>query len=197
MGPKAVVKRNQEGKIENECERVRHFWKWSVAAPWQCSTILSPCMSSLFHFTQEIKPKQWLPKSKPGPVNAKVHTTRTKQMILAFFDSKGLVYTNHMPKGPPWTLATLWMSWTCSWRCWRRRGGWQWQSKAGGSWNNAPVHTTAAVTNWMATRQIKWLNTDLFYFPGWRQSWLAALSPSQRWTSPRCTASGMSTEKRV
>ncbi len=194
MGPKAVVKQNREGKLENE---------WGISGNG-----LSPLHDnaqqychhvwvSLFRFTQEIKSKQWLPKSKPGPVKAKVHTTRTKQMILAFFDSKGLVYTNHMPKGTQWTLATLWMPWTCSWRCWRRRGGRQWQSKAGGSWNNAPVHTPAELTNWMTTRQIKWLNTDLFYFPGWRQSWLAAHSPSQRWTSPRRTAGGMRTAKRV
>jgi hypothetical protein len=30
--------------------------------------------------------RQWLPKGQPGPVKAKVHSTRTKQMIPAFFD---------------------------------------------------------------------------------------------------------------
>jgi histone-lysine N-methyltransferase SETMAR len=43
--------------------------------------------------------KQWIEKGKPGPIKAKVHTSRTKQMLLAFFDSKGLVYTHIVPKG--------------------------------------------------------------------------------------------------
>jgi hypothetical protein len=53
-----------------------------------------------FH-TPETKQQsmQWLPKDQPGPVKAKVHATRTKQMFLAFFDSKGLIYTNYMPRG--------------------------------------------------------------------------------------------------
>jgi hypothetical protein len=38
-------------------------------------------------------------------------------MVLAFFDSKGLIYTN--------------------------------------DWDNAPVHTTTRVTDWMKVRQIK------------------------------------------
>jgi hypothetical protein len=43
--------------------------------------------------------KQWLKKGEPGPIKAKVQATRTKQMVLAFFDAKGLIYTNYVPKG--------------------------------------------------------------------------------------------------
>ena len=42
---------------------------------------------------------QWLPKGQSGPIKAKVHTTRTKQMVLCFFNSKGLIYTNNVPGG--------------------------------------------------------------------------------------------------
>jgi hypothetical protein len=35
----------------------------------------------------------WIKKGQPGPINAKVHASRTKQTLLAFFDSKGLIYT--------------------------------------------------------------------------------------------------------
>ncbi len=54
----------------------------------------------LFH-TPETKQqsKQWLKKGKPGPIKAKVHTRRIKQIVLAFFDSKGLIYTNYLPWG--------------------------------------------------------------------------------------------------
>jgi hypothetical protein len=42
--------------------------------------------------------KQWHVKGSPGPIKAKVHATRKKQMVLAFFDSKGLIYTNFVPR---------------------------------------------------------------------------------------------------
>ena len=43
--------------------------------------------------------KQWILKGKPGPLKAKVQASRTKQMVLAFFDSKGLIFTNIVPRG--------------------------------------------------------------------------------------------------
>jgi hypothetical protein len=42
---------------------------------------------------------QWVKKGQPGPIKAKVHASRTKQMLLAFFDSKGLIYSHIVPKG--------------------------------------------------------------------------------------------------
>jgi len=30
---------------------------------------------------------------------SKVSVSRTKQRVLVFFDSKGLIYTNHVPRG--------------------------------------------------------------------------------------------------
>ncbi len=55
----------------------------------------------LFH-TPKMKQQseQWLKKGEPGPIKAKVHATREKQMVIAFFDSKGLIYTNYVPRGP-------------------------------------------------------------------------------------------------
>jgi hypothetical protein len=35
----------------------------------------------------------------PDPIKARVHASRTKQMLLAFLDSKGLVYTHIVQKG--------------------------------------------------------------------------------------------------
>jgi hypothetical protein len=59
---------------------------------------------------------QWLSKGQPGLVKAKVHTTRTKQMVLAFFDSKGLIYTNCMPRGTTVKANTSWRPWARSGR---------------------------------------------------------------------------------
>jgi hypothetical protein len=38
-------------------------------------------------------------KGTPGPVKVKIHDTRTKTMVLTFFDYKGMVYNNYVPKG--------------------------------------------------------------------------------------------------
>ena len=43
--------------------------------------------------------KRWVPKGEPGPIKALVQASRTKHMMLAFFDAKGLIYTNVVPKG--------------------------------------------------------------------------------------------------
>jgi hypothetical protein len=68
-----------------------------------------------FH-TPETKQQsmQWLPKGQPGPVKAKVHATRTKQMVLAFFDSKGLIYSNYMPRVTRSMPTTSWRPWARS-----------------------------------------------------------------------------------
>jgi hypothetical protein len=52
-------------------------------------------MSLLFFHTPETKQqsKQWLPKGQSGPIMAKAQDNRTKQMVLAFFDSKGIIFT--------------------------------------------------------------------------------------------------------
>jgi hypothetical protein len=43
--------------------------------------------------------KQWVKKGQPGPRKATVHATRTKKMVLVLFDTKGIIYTNYIPKG--------------------------------------------------------------------------------------------------
>jgi hypothetical protein len=37
--------------------------------------------------------KQWLAKGMPGLMKAKVHASRKKQMVLAFFNAQGLIYS--------------------------------------------------------------------------------------------------------
>ncbi len=45
---------------------------------------------------------------KSGPIKAKVHATRTKQIVLAFFDNESLIYTNYIPGARRSTPATSW-----------------------------------------------------------------------------------------
>ncbi len=52
--------------------------------------------------TQETKMqlKRCLKKGTPDPTKAKVATSRTNQMALAFFNDRGVMKTNYIPPGP-------------------------------------------------------------------------------------------------
>jgi hypothetical protein len=50
------------------------------------------------HLKKKRQSKQWIKKGLLGLVKAKVLTSGTKQMVLAFIYSKGLVYMHH-PQG--------------------------------------------------------------------------------------------------
>ncbi len=53
-----------------------------------------------YHMPQSKKQsQQWIKKGLPGPIKAKVQASRSKQMLLAFFDSKGLIYTHIVLRG--------------------------------------------------------------------------------------------------
>jgi hypothetical protein len=43
--------------------------------------------------------KQWIEKGEPGPIKARVQASRTKQVVMAFFDSRGFIYSHIVPKG--------------------------------------------------------------------------------------------------
>ncbi len=47
------------------------------------------------YFTPETKrmSKEWTLKGKPVPLKAKVQASHSKQLVLAFFDLRGLIYT--------------------------------------------------------------------------------------------------------
>jgi hypothetical protein len=53
-----------------------------------------------FHYPQKEAAEQTVAwEGHAGLFRAKVHATRIKQMILALFDNKGLIYTNYVPQG--------------------------------------------------------------------------------------------------
>jgi hypothetical protein len=47
----------------------------------------------------KLQSRQWLKKGNPGPIKAKVIASHTKQIVLMFFDDKGMIYMNHVPRG--------------------------------------------------------------------------------------------------
>jgi histone-lysine N-methyltransferase SETMAR len=114
--------------------------------PWCLITLLRPRGS-----------QNWIKKGSPGPVKAKVAASRTKQMLVAFFDKKGLVYTHIVPRGvtinPNYTIIVLGklMKHLRIKRPETIEQEWFLHC------DNAPVHTAAIVKNWLAARAIQML----------------------------------------
>ncbi len=163
---------------------------------------------------------QWLPKGQPGPVNAKVHATRTKQMVLAFFDSKGLIYTNYVPRGTTMNANYIKEDLGTFMKILRKKrpqmvaGDWLY------CWDNAPDYTVAKVTDWLAARDIKLIEhlpyspalvlADYFLFSRSKRElagltltqdtskkeWEGPSGVSWRRTSPRRSGDGFSTTKK-
>ncbi len=86
-------------------ERVRTCKEFVVAiqrrsmAMLDCIVTMDKTMVSYYTPETKNQSKQWQEKGQPEPIKARVHANRTKQMLLAFFDNKGLIYTNIMPRG--------------------------------------------------------------------------------------------------
>jgi uncharacterized protein YaeQ len=64
-----------------------------------CKIITIDESAVLMRVRDETSVQQWLTKGAPGPKRTKVIASCTKQMVLAFFDNKRMVYTNHVPRG--------------------------------------------------------------------------------------------------
>ena len=129
--------------------------------------------------------KQWILKGQPGPIKAKVQASRTKQMVLAFFDSKGLIYSNIVPRGVTVNAAYIvkalasFMKNLKQKRPYMAAGDWWFH------WDNAPVHTAASVKNWLAARGVQMLE-----HPPTRLTWpqpTSSCSPSSRRSWPAAT----------
>jgi len=42
--------------------------------------------------------KRWLKKGEPGPIKAEVQARSAKLLVITFFNAKGLIYTNIVPR---------------------------------------------------------------------------------------------------
>jgi histone-lysine N-methyltransferase SETMAR len=123
----------------------------------------------------KVQSKQWLKKGEPGPIKAKVHATRTKQMVLAFFNAKGLIYTNYVPKGATVNANYIVKALGIFLKVLRKKRPVMAAGEWFLHWDNAPVHTAATVTDWLAARRVKLIEhppyspdlapADFFLFP--------------------------------
>ncbi len=154
--PKLLSPEQKEERVRICTEFVAAVDHSSMAMLDQIITIDETMVS--YHTPQtKRQSKQWIEKGKPGPIKAKVHASQTKQMFLAFFDSKGLVYTHIVPKGTAinanYILVVLgkFMVHLRKKRPEMTKGNWFFH------WDNVPVHTAASVKNWLAAKGIQLL----------------------------------------
>ncbi len=134
-------------------------------------TIDEPAVS--FH-TPETKQQSKLctKKIKLGPIKAKVHVTRSKLMVLAFFNNKGLIYINYVPRGKTvnanYIVKALSRVLTVFKKKRLNMAAREWFVY----WGNAPIYKAAIVKDWVAAKDFRLIE-----------------HPPIRWTSLRWTCS--------
>ena len=119
--------------------------------------------------------KQWLKKGSPGPIKARVQASRSKQMVLVFFNSKGVIYTNYVPKGAKVDLSYIISAMKTFLKKLRKKRPGLSEREWFFHWDNAPVHTATDVQEFMAKKGMKTIKhppyspdlapADYFLFP--------------------------------
>ncbi len=97
------------------------------------------------YYTPETKrmSKEWTLKGKPGPLKAKVQANRSKQMVFAFFDSRGLIYTHIAPRSATINVPHVVDVLGKFWRSLRLKRPELLSQQWFFHWDNAPLHTAA------------------------------------------------------
>ena len=119
--------------------------------------------------------KKWIPKGQPGPIKARVHATWTKQIVLAFLDTKGLIYSNIVPRGSTVNAAYIMKALSTFMKYLKKKRPQMVEGEWWFHWDNAPVHTAAPFKNCLAARGIQMVDhapyssdlapADFFLFP--------------------------------
>jgi hypothetical protein len=101
--------------------------------------------------------KQWVKKGQPGPRKAKVHVTRTKKMVLVFFDAKGVIYMNYVPKGKTVNAEYIKKALARFLKVFKAKRPIMASQDWFLHWDNAPVHTAATAQEYLAGKGAKTL----------------------------------------
>ena len=141
------------------------------------SNIVTMDESAVSFHTPETKQqsKQWLKKGQPGPIKARVHASRQKQMLLAYFDAKGVIYTDYVPRGKTVNSKYIIESLRRFLKIFKQKRKTTASQEWFLHWDNAPVHSAAIVQEFLAARSIKTIAhppyspdlapADFFLFP--------------------------------
>ena len=171
--PKLLSSDQKIARLNNS----RDFCQRIVTDAGLLDRIVTMDESAVSFHTPETKQqsKQWLPKVTPGLMKARVHASRRKQMILAFFDNQGMIYTNYVTPGSTVNADYIVDVLGRFLKSFKLRQ----PEKATGCWilhwDNAPVHTAAKTKKFLVEKGIKTLvhapyspdlaPADFFLFP--------------------------------
>lgn len=171
---------------EQKAERIRcsnlFLEKFVVEGDDFLDTIVTMDESAVCYHTPETKrqSKQWLKKGTPGPVKAKSAASRTKQMVLAFFDSKGVIYTNIVPRGETVNADYIISALKLFWRRLRLKRPELHKNGFIFHWDNAPVHTARKVMEFLDKKA----NVEMLEHPPYSLD----LAPADYFLFPRVKA---------
>jgi hypothetical protein len=130
--------------------------------------------------------KQWVKKGQPGPRKAKVHATRTKKMVLVFFNAKGVIYRNYVPKSKTLKAKYIKKALARFLKVFKAKRPIMSSQDWFLHWDNAPFHTAATIQEYLAVKGVKTLRhppysldlapADFFLFPRVKsEQWWAPL----------------------
>jgi histone-lysine N-methyltransferase SETMAR len=96
--PKLLSSKQKKERVDSKGDFLALLRRHSLALLNNIVTMDESAVSFHTLVTKRMS-KQWVKKGQPDPRKAKVHATRTKKMVLVFFDTKGVIYMNCIPKG--------------------------------------------------------------------------------------------------
>ena len=172
--PKLLNNEQKEERVRCSNIFIRKFQKDGQAF---LDKIITMDESAVAYHTPETKEqsKQWLKKGTPSPVKARSQATRTKQMVLAFFDSKGLIYTNIVPRGQTVNADYIITALQLFWGRLRLKRPDHFKNGFIFHWDNSPVHMAGKVKTFLQKKKVEMLDhppyspdlapADYFLFP--------------------------------
>ncbi len=119
--------------------------------------------------------RQWVKKGQQGPIKARVQASRTKQMVLVFFDAKGVIYTNFVPKGETVNASYIRTAVARFLTVFKEKRPIMSSQDWWLHWDNALVHIAASVVDFLVAKGVKTIPhppyspdlapADIFLFP--------------------------------
>ncbi len=156
-GPKLLSSEQKEERVAFSGDFLALLWQHSLAL---LNNIVTMDESVISFHTLETKraSKVWVKKGLPGPRKSKVHATRTKKMVLVFFDAKGVIYTNYVPKGETVNAKYIKKALARFLKVFKAKRPIMASQDWFLHWDNAPIHTAATVQEYLAAKGVKMLH---------------------------------------
>jgi hypothetical protein len=151
--PKLLNDEQKQQRVEVCLEFVKAVHRHSLA---MLDSIVTMDETMVCYHTPQSKKQsqQWIEKGQPGPIKAKVQASQSKQMLLTFFNSKGLIYKHIIPGGSTVNTAYIVKVLDIFMRHFKKKRPVMAEQPWFFHWDNAPVHTAAIVQDWLVAHDV-------------------------------------------